>query len=62
MEEALFLVSGDPDTYIIRGMYVISNLLSMAGFMFTLSTMFFFENPKVECRMDDIEQYFRCSI
>lgn len=55
MEEALFLVSGDPDTYVIRGIYLISNMLSMAGFMFTLSTMFFFENPKVECRMDDLE-------
>jgi len=62
MEEALFLISGDPDKYVIGGLYIITNLLSMAGFMFALSTLFLFEEPKVECRMDDLEIYFRCSI
>jgi hypothetical protein len=62
IEEALFLVSGDPDKYVIRSLYIIVNLLSTVGFMFILSTIFFFEDPKVECRLDDFEVYFRCSI
>jgi len=45
MEEALFLVEGNPDTYNIRGVYIVVNILSMIGFMLLLSTMFFFQDP-----------------
>ena len=45
MEEALFLVSGDPDKYTVRGLYIVVNLLSMMGFMFILSAVFLFQDP-----------------
>lgn len=49
LEEALFLVSGQPDKYVIKNLYFIVNLLSMTGFMVPLSMMFLFQTPKLEC-------------
>ena len=49
LEEALFLVSGQPDKYAIKNMYIIINLLSMLGFIVPLSMMFMFAEPKLEC-------------
>eukprot|EP00347_Sterkiella_histriomuscorum_P024468 403331012 len=62
LEEALFLVSGDPvDKYAIKNMYIIINLLSMFGFMVPLSMIFMFNVPKLECYNDENKIYFRCS-
>jgi hypothetical protein len=62
MEEALELVQGDPDKYSIRSLYFIANLLSMTGFMLFLSTIFLFQEPKVDCYNEELKLYFRCSV
>ena len=61
LEEALFLVSGQPDKYVIKNMYLILNLLSMVGFMIPLSMVFLFAQPKLECYNEEFRLYFRCS-
>jgi len=62
LEEALFLASGDPDTYANRGLYFIANAISMIGFSIYLSTMFLFQEPKVQCYNSELNIYFRCSV
>lgn len=42
IEEALTVVQGEPDNYAIRTLYLVSNLLSMTGFMLFLSLPFMF--------------------
>ncbi|CDW88626.1 organic cation transporter [Stylonychia lemnae] len=62
LEEALFMVSGEPDKYVIRNLYIILNLLSMVGFMIPLSMIFLFQEPKMECFNEEFKIYFRCSV
>jgi hypothetical protein len=47
LEEAMFLVSGEPDKYAIYNVFIVNNILSMLGFMFFLSSVFLFQEPKV---------------
>jgi hypothetical protein len=61
MEDALLLVQGAPDRYCFRALYVVSNLLSMTGFMLYLSVPFLFQEPKVQCFNEEINMNFRCS-
>lgn len=42
IEEALFLVQGDPDKYANRGLFIVANLLSLVGFMTFLTLPFLF--------------------
>ena len=42
LEEAMFLVSGEPDKYAIYNIFIVNNMLSMLGFMFFLSAIFLF--------------------
>jgi hypothetical protein len=61
LEEALFLVSGQPDKYTIKNMYLIINILAMMGFLVPLSMLFLFQEPKLECLNTEFSLYFRCS-
>jgi hypothetical protein len=61
LEEALTLVQGDPDKYTNRILYLVSNLLSVTGFMIFLSIPFVFAEPKIECHKSDVNITFRCS-
>ena len=42
LEEALYLVQGDPDKYTNRTLFLITNLLSVTGFMVFLTLPFVF--------------------
>lgn len=59
LEQALSLVEGS--TYTYRALYIISNLLSLTGFMLFFSLAFMFQEPKLECFNEDVSMKFRCS-
>ena len=61
MEEGLVLVQGNPDTYSMRALYLISNLMSLCGFTLMLSLPFMFAEPRLECTSEDVKIDFRCS-
>lgn len=56
-------MAGDPDTYSNHVIFIITNLLSMCGFMMFFSVPFVFMEPKIECHKfeEGRELSFRCS-